>query len=690
MHKKVNPKLINTPFVIITIATLLGVLLGHYTFIEVNIAIISFLISICGLAIFWQQSKKMFSKTTPFVILTILVFINFGIVLVKIHNLQNYSNHYSNEINSKEIGKTPIGIEFCIIERLKSTAYYDKYIVSIRLIKNKATHGKILLRISKKSSINILDIGNIYLSYATLKPITKPLNPNQFDYARYLRNQYILHQITIQPNQLIYNEKKEWSVYFLADQIRKKINENLSKYHFKSKEFSVINALYLGQRQDMSQEIFKDYRDAGAIHILAVSGLHIGILLFIIKLMLMPLNRIKKYGRKTKLILSITLLWSFAIIAGLSPSVLRAVTMFSFLAIGMEIRSKTSTYNSLFISLFLLVCSNPLLIFSVSFQLSYVAVFSILWIQPIIVNKYKPRFYVTKILWTIFTVTIAAQLGLLPLSLFYFHQFPLLFFVSNLIILPFLGIILGFGVFVILLALLNILPQFIANLFGNCIDSMNTTIGWIAQQEIFIIKNISFSWSMLIASYLVIISFILVCKQYKRMKLYFMVSSIILIISIITYEKYRASRIEELILFHNQQNTTLGIVENQKIQLYSKDSISMRTTTFLLKNYLIKNQITLINSTIKLKNVYLYKKQTILILDSSDIYKKLNLQPDVLILSNSPKIHLKRVINTLKPKQIVADGSNYRSYLDRWEKSCTILKVPFYRTDKEGAFIIKQ
>ncbi|GGX13053.1 ComEC/Rec2 family competence protein [Aquimarina muelleri] len=690
MHKKVNPKLINTPFVIITIATLLGVLLGYYTFIEVNIAIISFLISICGLAIFWQQSKKMFSKTTPFVILTILVFINFGIVLVKIHNLQNYSNHYSNEINSKEIGKTPIGIEFCITERLKSTAYYDKYIVSIRLIKNKATHGKILLRISKKSSINILDIGNIYLSYATLKPITKPLNPNQFDYARYLRNQYILHQITIQPNQLIYNEKKEWSVYFLADQIRKKINENLSKYHFKSKEFSVINALYLGQRQDMSQEIFKDYRDAGAIHILAVSGLHIGILLFIIKLMLMPLNRIKKYGRKTKLILSITLLWSFAIIAGLSPSVLRAVTMFSFLAIGMEIRSKTSTYNSLFISLFLLVCSNPLLIFSVSFQLSYVAVFSILWIQPIIVNKYKPRFYVTKILWTIFTVTIAAQLGLLPLSLFYFHQFPLLFFVSNLIILPFLGIILGFGVFVILLALLNILPQFIANLFGNCIDSMNTTIGWIAQQEIFIIKNISFSWSMLIASYLVIISFILVCKQYKRMKLYFMVSSIILIISIITYEKYRASRIEELILFHNQQNTTLGIVENQKIQLYSKDSISMRTTTFLLKNYLIKNQITLIDSTIKLKNVYLYKKQTILILDSSDIYKKLNLQPDVLILSNSPKIHLKRVINTLKPKQIVADGSNYRSYLDRWEKSCTILKVPFYRTDKEGAFIIKQ
>lgn len=690
MRKKINYKLLNIPFVIITIATLFGVIFGVYITIKIDVAILSFLISICGLGISWHQSKKIFSKTSSFVLLTIVVFINFGIVLVKIHDFKNYSNHYSTKINQKEINNTPAGIEYCIAERLKPTAYYDKYIISIRLIKNKVVRGKMLLKIPKDSSLNILETGNIYTSYATIKPITAPLNPNQFDYAKYLQNQYILYQTTLCPNQIIYNQKKEQSLSSFADQTRKKINQKLSKYHFDSEEFSVINALYLGQRQDISQETFSNYRDAGAIHILAVSGLHVGILLFIINLVLAPLNRIKKYGKRIKLIVLITSLWGFAIIAGLSPSVLRAVTMFSFLAIGMQIRSKTSTYNSLFISLFVLVCFDPLLVFSIGFQLSYVAVFSILWIQPIIENIYKPRFYITKKLWAIFTVTIAAQLGLLPLSLFYFHQFPLLFFVSNLIILPFLGVILGFGIFVILLALLNILPEFIANLFENCIHSMNTVIGWIAQQETFILKDISFSWITLIALYFVILSITLTYKQYKNIKKHTIVSSIVMMICVMIYQKHNASNLEELILFHNQRNTIVGVVENQKMQLYSKDSISINTSAFLLKNYLIQNQITLTDSTLWLKNIYTYKNKTILILDSVNIYKALKIHPDILILSNSPKIHLKRVINILKPKQIVADGSNYKSYLDRWEKSCIISKTPFHRTDKKGAFIIKQ
>ena len=689
MYRKSNHKLLNIPFVIITIATLLGILLGHYIHIEFNLIIISFFISICALGVSWQLSKKIFSKTTPFLILTILVFINFGIALIKIHNLYNHSHHYSNEIPLKEIEKAPIGIVFCITERLKPSVYYNKYIISVTLIKNKAVHGKMLLKMPKENSLDILEIGNTYISYAIIKPITTPLNPNQFDYAQYLRNQYLFYQTTIHPNQLVYTQRKEQSLFRFADQVRKRINQKLSKYHFDPEEISIINALLLGQRQDISQETFNNYRDAGAIHILAVSGLHVGILLFIINLVLAPLNRIKKYGKKVKLILAIVLLWSFAIIAGLSPSVLRAVTMFSFLAIGIQIRSKTSTYNSLFISLFILICFNPLLVFSVGFQLSYTAVFSILWIQPIIENKYKPRFYITKRLWSILTVTIAAQLGLLPLSLFYFHQFPLLFFVSNLIILPFLGVILGFGILVILLALLNALPEFIANLFGKCIYLINLIIEWIAHQEIFIIKDIFFSRGMLIASYFVIISFILAYKQYKRIKIYIVGGSIILMISITIYQKHKASNLEELILFHHPRNTIVGIVENKKMQLYTRDTISMNTSTFLFKNYLIQNQITLTDSTIKLKNVYKYKNQTILILDSTNIYKTLDIQPDILILSNSPKVHLKRVIGTLKPKLIIADGSNYRSYLDRWEKSCIKLKLPFYRTDKKGAFIIK-
>ncbi|WP_074409536.1 MULTISPECIES: ComEC/Rec2 family competence protein [Aquimarina] len=680
-------KLINIPFIVITISTLLGILIGYHLTIVPKIVVLSFSISICILGVSWKRSKRMFSKGHSFVIITAIVFIIFGIALVKIHNPKNYSNHYSNHINLKE-QPYDIGIQFYIKERLKPSSYYNKYIVSTKFVDGKVVHGKIVLQVTKDSTQNVLDIGNTYTTFTTLKPIPRALNPYQFDYSKYLHAQYISHKIVVLPHQLIDNHKIEYSLGYVANQIRKTSNLKLSKYNFNSTQLSIINALLLGQRQDISQDVFDNYRDAGAIHILAVSGLHVGIILLLLNLILKPLNRYHKNGKVIKLILTILSLWCFAIIAGLSPSVLRAVTMFSFLAIGIKIRSKTSIYNSLFISLFILICFNPLLLFSVGFQLSYLAVFAIAWIQPLLFKIYKPEFYLSKKLWEIFTVTMAAQLGLLPLTLLYFHQFPLLFFISNLIILPFLGGILGFGILVILLAYLNILPGPIAALFGNCIDIMNIIIGWIADQESFVIKNIPFSTSMCIISYLTIILLVMMFKKFERKKLYALGVSIITLFSVLIYEKYTISNLEELIVFHNQRNTTLGILENQQFRIYSKDSIAVKTQHFLFGNYLTKNQATL-DTVMQLKNIYQYKKQTIMVIDSTSIYHIKSFYPDIIILSNSPKIHLDRVIDSLHPKQIVVDASNYKSYIDQWEISCEKQKIPFHRTDKKGAFILK-
>ncbi|EZH71451.1 hypothetical protein ATO12_07585 [Aquimarina atlantica] len=629
----------------------------------------------------------MFSKGHSFIITMVIVFIIFGIALVKIHNPKNYSNHYSNHVNLKE-QPDEIGIQFYIKERLKPSSYYNKYIVSAKFLEGKAVHGKILLQVAKDSTQNVLNIGNTYTTFTALKPIPRALNPYQFDYSKYLQTQYISHKIIVLPNQLIDNHKIEYSLGYVADQIRKTCTSKLFKYNFTSTQLSIINALLLGQRQDISQDVFDHYRDAGAIHILAVSGLHVGIILLLLNLILKPLRRYYKNGKIIKLILTILSLWCFAIIAGLSPSVLRAVTMFSFLAIGINIRSKTSIYNSLFISLFILICFNPLLLFSVGFQLSYLAVFAIVWIQPLVSKIYKPRFYLSKKLWEIFTVTIAAQLGLLPLTLLYFHQFPLLFFISNLIILPFLGGILGFGILVILLAYLNILPGSIAALFGGCIDIMNIIIEWIANQKSFVIKNIPFSIGMCIISYMTIILLVMTFKKYDRRKLYGLGVSILILCSVMVYEKYITSNLQELIVFHNQRNTALGILENQQFRIYSKDSITIKTQHFLFGNYLIKNRATL-DTVMQLKNIYQYKKQTIMVIDSTSIYRIKSFHPDIIILSGSPKIHLDRVIDSLHPKQIVADASNYKSYIDQWEISCQKQNIPFHRTDKKGAFILK-
>nr|WP_236669096.1 ComEC/Rec2 family competence protein [Aquimarina mytili] len=670
-------------------STIIGIVLGYYLTIDIASVLFSFFVAITLLGISWKRSKKIFHKGISFSFITIIAFIIFGFVLVNIHNPKNDAEHYTNLFSSTDFSENSYGIQFHIKERLKPSNYYLKYIVSIGLLENKIAKGQLLLLIPRDSLNTTLEIGDSYTAFAKIKPIPIPLNPDQFNYAKHMKKQYVYHQLRVSNYRLLNNHNPRWSILSLTDKLRKHINTQLTKHSFTSEQLSIINALLLGQRQDIDQQTFYNYRDAGAIHILAVSGLHVGIILLILNMILKPLDRYKRQGKIFKLVITLILLWCFAIIAGLSPSVIRAVTMFSFMAIGAQIKSKTSIYNSLFVSMFVLLCFNPLLLFSVGFQLSYLAVFAIVWMQPILARRYNPKFYFTKKIWETFTVTIAAQLGLLPLTLFYFHQFPGLFFVSNLIIIPFLGGILTYGIIVIILASIGILPQPIASLFGNCIDLMNGFIGWVARQHDFIITEIPFSWRMLGILYIVIITGVTTLQKHERRRPYSLITSIIMMMFIVLYEKHTVSNREELIIYNNYRNTTIGVLKNQKLQVYSKHKISIKAQSFLFGNYRIKNHTSLDTTFITLKNTYQYKKHAILIIDSTSIYAIKKFQPDIIILSNSPKIHLERVINKLCPQQIVADGSNYKSYIDRWEKSCTKNNISFHRTDKKGAFILK-
>ena len=266
--------------------------------------------------------------------------------------------------------------------------------------------------------------------------------------------------------------------------LEKKITSSLAPYNFKADELAIINALLLGQRQDISDEIYNSYTGAGAIHILAISGLHVGIILLMLNFIAKPLDYFK-IGRIIKPFILIVLLWGFAVIAGLSASVVRAVTMFSFLTFALVSKRSKDTYNLLFTSIFFLLLVKPTFLFDVGFQLSYAAVFGIIWGQPTIYNWWKIKRKIPDKIWQLFTVTVSAQFGILPLSLFYFHKFPSLLVLSNLVIIPFLGYILGFGIFIIILSLLNLSVPFLAKTYGFVIGLMNDFVKWISKQEDF-------------------------------------------------------------------------------------------------------------------------------------------------------------------------------------------------------------
>src|SRR5690606_7904768 len=172
----------------------------------------------------------------------------------------------------------------------------------------------------------------------------------------------------------------------------------------------IIQALVLGEKKDIDKNLYNEYAAAGAVHILAVSGLHVGILYFILAFLLNPLKRIKS-GSYLHAIIIVLLLWGFAMLSGLSPSVTRAVTMFSFFAVAGIFGRQTNTLNTLFLSFLTLLIINPMWLFQVGFQLSYLAVFFIVWLQPIFYKVGYSKSRIIRKIWTIISVTIAAQIG---------------------------------------------------------------------------------------------------------------------------------------------------------------------------------------------------------------------------------------------------------------------------------------
>jgi competence protein ComEC len=519
---------------------------------------------------------------------------------------------------------------------------------------------------------------------AIFTALNPPLNPHQFDYKLYIAKQGIYQQLFLEKSDYKNVGFDGFSLIGFSANFRDKIEVALSKYHFQTNELGVINALLLGQRQDISKDLITDYSKAGAIHILAVSGLHVGIILLILSFIFKPVERFKN-GKFIKSILIILTLWMFAFIAGLSPSVVRAVTMFTFLAIGNAFQRKKVTEFSLIASMFFLLLVQPLFLFDVGFQLSYLAVFGIVWIQPKLYKIYAPTYQIENKIWQLITVSIAAQIGVLPLSLYYFHQFPGLFMLSNLIIIPCLGTILIGGIVMIFMALLGVLPPFLASIYGFVISLMNSFVSWISQQEYFLFKDISLSFLLMMASYVFIIlgtSFLI--KKSPKKAIYFL-GSVLLFQSVFLFENYQKNTKKELIVFHKSRKSIVGIRNRDDVKIYHNiDTLEVKSLN-LIKTYAIGENLkpVLIKGFL---DVFNFKNKDVLVIDSLGVYQLKGLENPIVVLQNSPKINLERLIKSLNPSHIIADGSNYKSYVKRWKMSSKKLKIPFHYTGEKGAF----
>ena len=307
--------------------------------------------------------------------------------------------------------------------------------------------------------------GEMVWVYGNPSSIAPPKNPNEFDYRTFLRVQQIYHSHFVDDKIQRVGKIDHSPVNNFMLRLRASIQENMDRHIQTPYSNQIAKALLLGQKKHVEKEVSEAYVTAGTMHVLAVSGLHVGIVYGFFFLFIKP-YRLPGHKRILYLSLLIMIIWMYALITGMSPSVMRAATMFTLMGLAQMKSRSPSIYNSLALSALILLVFDPFIIYSVGFQLSYLAVFGIVLLQPKIAGLWQPNNKVITYFWNIISVSIAAQLMTFPISVHYFHVFPTYFMISNLIAIPGAFLIMSVGIPFMLLYFVE--P--VANVLGKVVD----------------------------------------------------------------------------------------------------------------------------------------------------------------------------------------------------------------------------
>ncbi len=556
------------------------------------------------------------------------------------------------------------------------------------------TTGKIIIYFRKDSSLN-LAYGSQLIFQKALQEIKNSGNPGGFDYKRYCLFQGITHQVYLTPNDFEALPGKKTSSFrqFIFNS-RERVLEILRKYIKGEKETGLAEALLIGYKDDLDQALVQSYTNTGVVHIIAISGLHLGLIYWLLALLLRPLQKNKKW-RWLHPVLIITCLWLFSFLAGAQPSVLRSALMFSFIVIGDSFSRRSFSYNTLAVSAFLLLCINPFWLWDVGFQLSYAAVLSIIvFLQPV----YNWLYIKNKLLdfvWKLNAVTIAAQVLTLPLSIYHFHQFPLLFLFSNFLAVPLSSLILIGEILLCGIAFISPVAHLLGDLLSWLIRIMNTYIERVEFIPFSLWDGLQVTAIQTILLFISIaaISYWLLNKAKPGLVAGLMALALFALLR--SYSFITAGKQQKIIVYNVPGKKAIDFVEGRKYY-FSGDSSLLADgfeRNFHLKPSRIFYRIHRADTIpgIYNKEQYIsYAGKRLLLADGPIAFPDAAEKPviNLLVVSGNKSIRMEQLDAALDIKQVVTDGSVPAWRAASLKNSCDSLKIPCHNVTVKGAFVM--
>ena len=420
--------------------------------------------------------------------------------------------------------------------------------------------GRLLVSIKTDSLSKIpLAYGDELLISSKITEIAPPLNPAEFDYRSLLAAQNIYHQVFLKPHQLsVLSTNAGNPIIAFALGLRSKQVQFYRKWLKDDDAFAVASTLILGYRADLSQETLSIYSKTGTIHALSVSGMHVGLIYLVLNWLFQFMNRnsLLKIG---KVAIIITLVWFYALLTGFSPSVLRSAIMLSVFIMAKSFNRQSNSYNIISFAAFCLLLYDPFLIWDVGFQLSFLAVLGLIYLQPKIQNWWHPKNNWINKLWEVTAMSLAAQFITFPLSVYYFHQFPIYFLISNLFIMVPIALLMYLGIVILMGKLVFLVPM-----FEWLIKFTNSGLRWIADLPF---SNLSAIWISKTELYLLCIALtllVLALADFKKRMLLLSTACFAVLQSFLSYDKISAFHQKKTIVFNVRKNYATAFISGQK------------------------------------------------------------------------------------------------------------------------------
>ena len=571
----------------------------------------------------------------------------------------------------------------------------------------KSIDSKVIAYFEKEDKSLNLKYGDCVVIFKNPEVVEKPPNPEQFDYKDYLYKKGITHQVYLKSDTWFnLNHNDANPVYRFSYWIRDFLLSTMQDLGVKDDEYAVAAAILLGYDDSLPQELRQKYVAAGAMHILCVSGLHVGVIFMVFSYMLVFLNDRKKSQRVIKQLVLLVLIWFYALLAGLAPSILRATIMLSFVIVGNIINRKGVLLNSLAASAFILLCINPANIFDIGFLLSYVAVVGIVVLQKPISKLFYFKCNIFNKIWEITSVTIAAQIATTPFTIYYFHQFPMYFWLSNLFMTPVSSIVIIGGMIMLLIFFIPYINVAVAWCVSKMIFIMNYGVSWIESLPCSIVKGIYINEIQFVILLITLLAILfLVELKSKKMLFFIMIMSCIFLTVNLTNMLKRHNQ-KEMVIYSVNSMTAMDFVCGRNHVILADTNFYNDESAFSynVENYLVSRGVfhngksRFLDDDFdevfvkKRKNVVTFDEKLIGMSDGSEFLRAeldYKIPLDYMLVYGRKRQTLKSLLNAYDFDNLIIDGSVPYYIASKLIEEAETLGIKCHDLREDGAIFIK-